>query len=89
MALKTYVMSSSRQPFFQFDHLLYAIKLIIQSNQLLLSPTKIIPTHQHAFKIEGVADWASFAVLPLLGRCEGHGVVRLRSVPVISWHMTA
>lgn len=49
-------MPGSRQPGFQFDHSLYAIKLIILFNQLLLSPTKIIPTHQQAFKIGGLAE---------------------------------
>ncbi|MCP3290965.1 hypothetical protein, partial [Aeromonas hydrophila] len=47
------VMSGSYPPGFQPDHPLYAIKLIFPSNQLLLLPTKIIPTHQQAFKTEG------------------------------------
>ncbi|WP_219812544.1 MULTISPECIES: hypothetical protein, partial [Aeromonas] len=47
------VMSGSYPPGFQPNHPLYAIKLIFPSNQLLLLPTKIIPTHQQAFKTEG------------------------------------
>lgn len=58
-------MPASRQPGFQFDHPLYAIKLNIPFNQLHLSPTNLISPHQQAFKIEGLAEWASFEVIPL------------------------
>ncbi|HHQ4566787.1 TPA: hypothetical protein ACSP2E_002132, partial [Aeromonas hydrophila] len=58
------VMSGSYPPGFQPDHPLYAIKLIFPSDQLLFLPTKIIPTHQQAFKTEGGGRLGVFCGIP-------------------------